>query len=154
MTRVRSAIPALAGLVFALGLGLSGMTQPAKVVAFLDLSDALARWDPSLAFVMAGALLVHLPFVAWARRRRPGLVALPGPIDARLIAGSAVFGVGWGLSGLCPGPAFVALAGGNLRVVVFVICLFAGIALANLGARLAPILLSSSACSQDPSPGE
>ena len=128
MERLRALVPALSGLLFALGLGLSGMTRPVKVTAFLDVFGA---WDPSLAFVMGGAILVHLPFVAWLRRRRPGLIGPHGAIDGRLIAGAAVFGVGWGLSGLCPGPAFVALAGGSASVAIFVVCLFVGIALAN-----------------------
>jgi hypothetical protein len=121
-------IPALiaafvAGLVFALGLGLAGMAQPAKVLGFLDF---FGRWDPSLLFVMIGALVVHMPFVAWLRRRRPGVVTSPAPLDRQLVLGAAIFGVGWGFSGLCPGPAFVALAGGNLAVVLFVGGLFAG----------------------------
>ena len=119
----------LAGLVFALGLGLSGMARPVKVLGFLDFSGA---WDPSLLCVMGGALLVHAPFVRYLRRRRPSplLAASRAPIDVRLVAGAAVFGVGWGLSGLCPGPALVDLAQGGGGIVAFVAAMFVGSALA------------------------
>ena len=120
---------ALAGLVFALGLGLGGMTQPARVVAFLDVTGA---WDPGLAFVMAGALGTHAllrPLVL--RRRRPVLApAFPVPrragVDGRLLLGSALFGVGWGLSGYCPGPAFTALPSGSGTLALFVLAMGAG----------------------------
>ena len=100
---MRRLVPFFAGLLFAVGLGIAGMTVPAKVIAFLDV---FGPWDPSLAFVMAGALLVHLPFVQWLRRRRPSANLGPPParVDLALIAGAATFGIGWGLSGLCPGP--------------------------------------------------
>ena len=105
---------AIAGLVFGLGLGISGMGDPARVIGFLDVTGA---WDPSLLFVMGGSIAVHAPFVRWIRRRgRPYLDAqlhLPtvSRIDRRLIAGAAIFGVGWGLIGYCPGPAVLASAG-------------------------------------------
>ena len=104
------------GLIFAIGLGLAGMTQPAKVIGFLDLTGA---WDPSLAFVMGGAVLVGLiAFPLILARRRPwlgGRFALPerNDIDAPLVAGAALFGMGWGLSGYCPGPALVSLVTGS-----------------------------------------
>ena len=122
----------LVGLVFALGLGLSGMTQPAKVTGFLDVAGA---WDPSLAFVMAGAVGVH--FAAFRRiLRRPAPLlaqrfAVPqrGAVDARLLVGAALFGAGWGLAGICPGPAFVAAASGATPFVVFLAAMLAGMAL-------------------------
>jgi len=115
---------ALSGAVFAVGLAISGMTRPAKVVGFLDLSGA---WDPSLAFVMVGAIAVH--FVATrviTRRSRPLFderFHLPTrkDLDARLLLGAAVFGVGWGLGGFCPGPGLVSAASGSLPAVVFVV---------------------------------
>jgi uncharacterized protein len=128
----RLAAPFLAGVLFALGLGIAGMARPEKVIAFLDVTGA---WDPSLLFVMGGALLVYLPFVQWRRRTRPALAQelapRRGPVDAALIGGAAVFGVGWGLSGLCPGPSFVVLAGGQPTIFLFVACMFVGLALGN-----------------------
>jgi uncharacterized membrane protein YedE/YeeE len=103
-----------AGLVFAIGLAFSGMTQPSKVIAFLDVFGA---WDPSLAFVMGGAIAVHALF-AWranpSRARAPRLAArfaVPEArgVDGRLLAGAALFGVGWGIAGYCPGPAVVSI---------------------------------------------
>ncbi|HMJ53782.1 MAG TPA: DUF6691 family protein [Polyangiaceae bacterium] len=121
---MKSALSALgAGLVFGLGLGLSGMTQPAKVIGFLDV---FGSWDPSLMFVMMGAILVHLGLTRWIRRRERPLLDtrfhLPTVtrIDTQLIAGSAVFGLGWGLGGFCPGPAIVTLGSGALSAFVFV----------------------------------
>jgi uncharacterized protein len=120
-----------AGLIFGAGLAISGMTDPAKVLGFLDL---FGRWDPSLAFVMGGALAVAIPGYAWARTRgRPVLepeFAAPASnrIDSRLIGGAAIFGVGWGLAGFCPGPAIANLSTGNWRVFVFVAAMLAGMA--------------------------
>ena len=98
-----------AGLLFGLGLAVSGMTNPDKVLNFLDITG---RWDPSLGLVMGGALLVSVPGFAWARRRRPDACAAPQyqHVDRRLLAGSALFGVGWGIAGYCPGPALANLA--------------------------------------------
>jgi uncharacterized membrane protein YedE/YeeE len=121
-----------AGLVFGIGLIVSRMASPAKVQGFLDLAGA---WDPSLALVMAGALAVAAPAYALARRRPRSIVggpiALPATagIDRRLVAGSALFGVGWGLAGFCPGPALVVLGMGNAKATVFVIAMLAGMAL-------------------------
>jgi uncharacterized membrane protein YedE/YeeE len=122
-------VPFAVGFVFALGLGISGMTQPAKIIAFLDITG---RWDPSLAFVMGGAVIAFaLAYRVSLRRRSPLFAAsfpdLPrGRIDRRLLVGAAIFGVGWGLSGVCPGPAFVSLASGAWAPVVFVVAMLAG----------------------------
>jgi uncharacterized membrane protein YedE/YeeE len=121
-----------AGLLFALGLGVAGMTQPGKIIAFLDVLGRHGAWDPSLAFVMGGALGVYA--LAWRlsfRRAQPwfaGSFDRPGlrSIDARLVGGAAVFGVGWGLSGYCPGPAVVSLASGGTGAMVFVAAMAAG----------------------------
>jgi hypothetical protein len=119
----RSGIVAfLAGVLFAVGLAVSGMTQPAKVIGFLDITGA---WDPSLAFVMIGAIGVH--FVARRlilRRSAPlGAPAFDEPklkkIDAPLVVGAVIFGIGWGISGYCPGPAIVTLGTGSLASIVF-----------------------------------
>ena len=122
----------LAGLVFGLGLILSGMANPAKVLGFLDLSGA---WDPSLAFVMLGAIAVGVVAFFAIRRRSVSLLGaglkLPTArhMDRRLLAGSALFGVGWGIAGFCPGPALVALGMGQGKAVVFVLAMLAGMAL-------------------------
>jgi hypothetical protein len=117
------------GLVFGAGLAIAGMTNPAKVLAFLDVAGA---WDPTLAFVMGGALLVNAGAYALTRRRaRPlfaEVFALPTrrDLDARLVGGAALFGVGWGLVGLCPGPALASLARGENEVLVFVAAMAGG----------------------------
>jgi uncharacterized protein len=133
---VKHVVPFLAGILFALGLGIAGMARPEKIIAFLDVTGA---WDPSLMFVMAGALLVYLPFVQWRRRTRPALAQQlapsHGPLDAPLIGGAVLFGIGWGLSGLCPGPSVVVLAGGQPTIYLFVACMFVGLA---LGSRCRP----------------
>ncbi|MDN4587867.1 hypothetical protein DBA29_05055 [Xenophilus aerolatus] len=121
----------LAGLVFGAGLLLSGMADPGKVLGFLDLAGT---WDPSLAFVMAGAIAVAAPAFAWVRLRNATWrgVALQLPtsraVDRRLMTGSVVFGIGWGLAGFCPGPAMVALGMGVGQAVVFVVAMLAGMA--------------------------
>jgi uncharacterized membrane protein YedE/YeeE len=125
----------LSGVLFGMGLALSGMTDPARVRAFLDVTGA---WDPTLAFVMGGALLPMA--IAWAvvRRRTRPVVAdvfhLPAtsPIDARLIGGAALFGTGWGLAGLCPGPAIAALAIAPGPALVFGIFMTIGFGLFRL----------------------
>jgi uncharacterized protein len=122
----------LAGLVFGLGLIVSGMVDPAKILGFLD---PAGRWDPSLAFVMVGAVGVGLVAFAVARRRTISLLGaqmkVPSAhqIDQRLVIGSLTFGVGWGIAGFCPGPALVALGMGQFKALVFVIFMLAGMGL-------------------------
>lgn len=128
----------LAGVVFALGLGLAGMTQPSRVLAFLDVTG---NWDPTLALVMATAVTVTataFPFVL--RRARPLYAegfSLPrrSAIDARLVAGAGTFGVGWGLAGLCPGPALVCVVTGHPHVLVFVAAMTLGLLLGRRWTR-------------------
>ena len=130
----------LAGLVFGLGLIVSGMANPGKVLGFLDLAG---RWDPSLAFVMGGAITVGLIAFQFARRRTSSLLGeamrLPTAncIDRRLLAGGLLFGVGWGIAGFCPGPALVALGMGEIKAVVFVAAMLAGMGLFELLERRA-----------------
>ena len=125
----------IAGLVFGVGLILSGMANPAKVLGFLDLAGP---WDPSLALVMAGAIAVALPAFALAKRRKTSLLGTPinlpasTAVDRRLLGGSLLFGVGWGLAGFCPGPALVALGMKEHKALVFVIAMLAGMALYEL----------------------
>ena len=119
----------LAGLVFGLGLIVSGMANPAKVIGFLNLAGP---WDPSMAFVMAGAIAVGAVAFFVARRRSVSLLGaamkLPTArdIDRRLVLGSLVFGVGWGLAGFCPGPGLVALGMGEFKAMVFVAAMLVG----------------------------
>lgn len=126
------ALPFGYGLLFAVGLAVSGMAQPAKVVGFLDV---FGDWDPSLAFVMGGALGVYFLTQRLAAGRAKPLYAarfvLPTPtrIDGRLIAGAAVFGVGWGLSGFCPGPALTSLGAGARAAVWLVPAMVVGMVL-------------------------
>lgn len=125
----------LAGFVFGLGLIVSGMSNPAKVVGFLDLAGP---WDPSLAFVMAGAIALGLGIFAYARRRDRSVLGLPMQLpaprrpDMRLVVGSALFGVGWGTAGICPGPAVVLLGSGASEGAVFVAAMLADMALFEL----------------------
>jgi uncharacterized protein len=122
----------VSGLVFGAGLFVSGMTNPAKVLGFLDVTGV---WDPSLAFVMGGALgLNALAYAATRRRARPLFAerfALPDlrRVDRELLAGAALFGVGWGLVGLCPGPALASLSRGELPVLEFVVAMAVGMTL-------------------------
>ena len=122
----------LSGLVFGLGLILSGMANPAKVLGFLDLAGA---WDPSLALVMGGAIAVAFAPFAWARKRQKSLLGAPMQLptstrlDRRLVLGSLVFGAGWGLAGFCPGPAVSALSMGLPPVVLFVAMMALGMIL-------------------------
>ena len=125
-----------AGLVFGLGLVISGMSNPAKVLGFLDLAGP---WDPSLAVVMAGAIAVGIVGFALARGRAASMLGLQmrlgtsRTIDRRLAVGAVAFGVGWGLVGLCPGPALAALSGGSREAIVFVAAMLAGMALFEVG---------------------
>ncbi|MGH6659941.1 MAG: DUF6691 family protein [Rhodospirillales bacterium] len=128
----RNLVALLAGLVFGLGLAVSRLVDPGKVLAFLDVAG---RWDPSLALVMASALGVTLIGYRLVLRRPAPLLAesfgLPTrrDIDARLVGGAALFGVGWGLVGFCPGPALASLAYGRLSSVLFVAAMLLGMAL-------------------------
>lgn len=127
------------GLLFAVGLGLSGMTQPAKVTGFLDIAG---NWDPTLAFVMGGAVLVgFVAFPLILRRPHPLLAdrfALPTrtAIDAPLLVGAVLFGVGWGLAGYCPGPAVVSLVTLSPAVIVFVVAMGIGFMIGDRARQL------------------
>ncbi|MBY0250027.1 MAG: YeeE/YedE family protein [Methylobacterium organophilum] len=129
------------GLLFGLGLLVSGMANPAKVLAFLDVTG---RWDPSLALVMAGAVTVSAAGYLVARRRRRPLLAprLEIPtrrdLDPRLIAGAAVFGLGWGLAGLCPGPALTLLTVVPAQAVTFAAAMVVGMLLFRLVPAVTP----------------
>ena len=120
-----------AGTLFGLGLAISGMVNPQKVIGFLDFAG---NWDPTLAFVFGGALLITIPaFRLILRRPRPVLAEdfdLPTKkaVDGRLLGGAALFGIGWGLAGFCPGPAVTALASGLLPVFAFVAAMVVGMA--------------------------
>lgn len=122
----------VSGLVFAIGLAVAGMTQPTKVVAFLDF---FGDWDPSLAFVMGGAILVYLPLFRWVRQRDRAFLGtrfyLPTKTDLspRLLIGAAMFGVGWGLAGFCPGPAIVSAASGLSTALLFFVAMIGGMLL-------------------------
>lgn len=131
----RVAFALVAGALFGLGLAVSGMTSPDKVLNFLDIAG---QWDPSLALVMGGALAVSIPGFAWVRRH--GTTSACGDplqlpnntrIDARLLAGSALFGIGWGIAGYCPGPALANLAHAG-EAIAFVAAMLAGSQLARL----------------------
>ncbi|PRQ04682.1 hypothetical protein ENSA5_05960 [Enhygromyxa salina] len=125
----------ISGLVFALGLGVAGMTNPHKVLNFLDL---FGDWDPSLALVMGGAILVYAPiYRVLVRRDAPRFGdrfhwPTAKDVDARLVLGAVAFGVGWGLAGFCPGPALVAVTSGTLPVLTFFAALVAGMIAARL----------------------
>ena len=122
----------IAGLIFGLGLLLAGMANPAKVMGFLDLAGT---WDPSLALVMAGAIAVALLPFTLAKKRQQSLLGLPmqlpnkREIDRRLIGGSLLFGIGWGIAGICPGPAVAILLTGHWQVILFVAAMLIGMAL-------------------------
>lgn len=119
----------LAGLLFGIGLMVSGMANPAKVLGFLDLAGT---WDPSLAFVMGGAIALGSLAFLIARRRKRSFLGLPMQLPAsanvtlRLVLGSATFGIGWGLAGFCPGPALVALGAGYPKAIGFVAAMVTG----------------------------
>lgn len=138
----------LAGLLFGLGLIVAGMTNPAKVIGFLNLAGP---WDPSLAFVMAGAIAVGTVAFLVARRRAVSLLGaamqLPATrdIDRRVVLGSLVFGVGWGLAGFCPGPGLVALGMGEFKALVFVAAMLVGMGAFELLERRRRIAATGSA---------
>ena len=125
----------ITGLIFGVGLIVSGMADPAKVLGFLDLTGL---WDPSLALVMAGAIGVGAMAFAIAGRRTTSLIGLDmklptsRELDRRLMAGSGLFGIGWGIAGFCPGPGLVALGMGETRALIFVAAMIAGMGLFEL----------------------
>lgn len=119
------------GLLFGTGLCVSGMTDPANIIAFLDVGG---KWSPNLAGVMLGAIAVHATWLAWTAQRRAARAnrSLPASgkrVDGALLGGSALFGIGWGVSGYCPGPAIVALGSGALGALLFVTAMAAGMVL-------------------------
>jgi uncharacterized membrane protein YedE/YeeE len=119
----------LVGFIFAIGLGISGMTQPQKVVGFLNI---FGSWDPSLIFVMLGAIATHFITYKLIRKRSVPLLSADWHVPTKkeitpaLVVGAILFGIGWGLGGLCPGPALVSTGSGSLRAIVFVISMIAG----------------------------
>jgi uncharacterized membrane protein YedE/YeeE len=129
----------VSGVIFAIGLAIGGMTKPAKVAGFLDFTG---NWDPSLIFVMGGAVMVHALLYRLIRHRPTPLFAAAfsvptrKDIDARLIGGAALFGLGWGLSGFCPGPAITSLASGKSPVMIFVVSMIVGMYLYSLVDKL------------------
>lgn len=143
---MRHLISIIAGLLFGLGLILSGMINPAKVQNFLDL---FGNWDPSLAFVMGGAILVTLPGFWWVQKRATPIFGakfqLPTrtDLDARLISGSAIFGIGWGLGGFCPGPAMTSFSIGSTGTFIFVASMLIGMIMAKYATNQSLIKLSA-----------
>lgn len=131
MNFIVAAVAALCGVLFGLGLVVSGMSDPRKVLGFLDLAG---QWNPSLAFVMLGAIGAALGPFRLARKRSRAFCGAPmqlpqaKTVDRRLLAGAALFGIGWGLAGLCPGPAVVLLASGSGKAAVFVVAMLVGMA--------------------------
>jgi uncharacterized membrane protein YedE/YeeE len=119
----------LIGAVFGAGLTISQMVNPAKVQSFLDVGG---NWDPSLALVMGGALLVTLPAFAWLRKRAKPVLdtgfswPARGDVDGRLVLGATLFGLGWGLAGFCPGPALASASFGGLETILFVAAMIVG----------------------------
>jgi uncharacterized membrane protein YedE/YeeE len=132
LKRRANVISFVSGLVFAIGLGIAGMGRPSKVLAFLDVTGA---WDPSLAFVMAAAIVVHAGFALRAKRGGVPLLATSYALPTRdtlhlsLFAGAAIFGIGWGLVGYCPGPAVVGAASGSSTPIAFVAAMLVGLTL-------------------------
>ena len=132
---MKAAVAFAAGVLFAVGLAISGMTQPSKVLGFLDL---FGRWDPSLLVVMAAAIAVFFPVFRLSKRReRPFLAdAFFSPassgVDRRVVAGAAIFGVGWGASGYCPGPAIASISAGGVGLLAFVGTMLLGMLTARL----------------------
>lgn len=129
MSFKNSLVALVVGFIFAIGLGVSGMTQPAKVIGFLDI---LGHWDPSLIFVMAGAISIHFVLLKLALKRKAPLLSVQWHIPTKkeitpaLVIGSVLFGAGWGLAGFCPGPALTSLASFEPRPFIFVISMIVG----------------------------
>lgn len=121
-----------AGLIFGMGLLLAGMADPAKVLGFLDM---FGRWDPSLGLVMAGAIAVAIVPMQWARRQQRSLLGTPMQLplkrrpDRRLVGGSLLFGIGWGIAGICPAPALSLLLAGYWQAFLFVLAMLSGMGL-------------------------
>lgn len=119
----------ISGFIFALGLGLAGMTQPQKIISFLDF---FGNWDPSLLLVMIGAISIHSVIYFFARKMQRPLISpkwhvpVVKPVTISLIVGSAIFGVGWGLAGYCPGPSIVSLISGQMSSLLFVLSMLCG----------------------------
>lgn len=138
----------IAGLVFGIGLIVSGMTNPAKVLGFLDLAGL---WDPSLALVMGGAIAVGMLAFQIARKRSKSLLGdpmrLPGAtqVDRRLLIGGLAFGVGWGLAGFCPGPALASLATGGVKPAIFTVAMIAGMVIYELLERASAVRVKRAA---------
>jgi len=150
---VKSSLAAFAaGLLFAVGLAISGMTQPTKVVGFLDVTG---NWDPSLAMVMAGALAVYVVAFPLIRKRSAPLLSAAFDIPTRrdftvpLVGGAVLFGLGWGVAGFCPGPAVAALGAGMSESYLFVGTMLAGMWIAG---RFAPAAGSAQAASMATNP--
>lgn len=138
---VKHVVAWMAGVVFGLGLLLSGMGDPAKVQNFLDFGG---HWDPSLGLVMGGAIAVALVAFTWAKKRRTSLLGEPmqlpttSVVDGKLLTGAALFGVGWGLAGFCPGPAVMNLVTGHAQVWWFVAAMLVGMLVQHSVFRPAP----------------
>lgn len=138
----------IAGLVFGIGLIISGMTNPAKVLGFLDLAGL---WDPSLALVMGGAIAVGVVAFQIARKRSKSLLGDPmrlpsaTQVDRRLLLGGLAFGVGWGLAGFCPGPALASLASGGAKPAIFTAAMVAGMVIYELAERASATRLKRAA---------
>ncbi|CAM4138168.1 YeeE/YedE family protein [Vibrio neonatus] len=130
----------IAGVLFGLGMAVSGMVDPVKVIGFLDVAG---NWDPSLAFVMGGALSVFLPvYLLVIKKREKSVLGLSfslatnNAIDKRLLTGASIFGVGWGLVGICPGPVISSLGSGNIQAVLFVVAMLTGFAFGDRVTKL------------------
>jgi uncharacterized membrane protein YedE/YeeE len=152
MKRGANLVAFASGVVFAIGLAIAGMGRPAKVLAFLDVTGA---WDPSLAFVMMSAIGVHIAFALKAKRGGAPLLAasylLPKreALDLALLGGAALFGIGWGLIGYCPGPAVLGVASGSSTPIVFVAAIVVGILLERVVAIILPAPSRSAREAQD-----
>jgi uncharacterized membrane protein YedE/YeeE len=152
----KNAVALASGAVFSAGLCVSGMTRPAKVLGFLDF---FGTWDPSLAFVMVGAIGVAAAAFRWSAGRSGPVLDSTYRVPARggpspgVVAGAAIFGAGWGLSGLCPGPAVTSLASGKLGPVVFVAAMLGGMVVAGLFRAVARSSEGDERAGTSPSPG-